>query len=153
MGFECEELPDGFFENECNKEIVSCLMQTQMQLFKAPAYIVRREQLDKGNFFHEYIEEGRQYIPVTLSISRLRDDGTKDDKDQQQITESIEAYYMGEIKLLRSDMILYRGAYYDTRDLFTQEWNTEGDWIYQKFQMVFVQNANDAPELEDMAPE
>lgn len=127
-----------------------------MSLFKTTAYIVRRgstnnQKLDKGNFFNEYIDDDREYIPITISISRLRDDGTKDDKDQMQITEEFEAYYTGSIRINRTDMILYQGAYYDCRDLFTQEWNDSNEWIYQKFKMTFIQKANDFP--NNVAPQ
>lgn len=152
---ECDDICPDIFENDCNKDIVKCLMENQMSLFKTSAYIVRRgetdiQKLDKGNFFYEDIVDDREYIPITISVSRLRDDGTKDDKDQMQITEEFEAYYTGTHRINRTDMILYQGSYYDCRDLFTQEWNDENDWIYQKFKMSFIQEANDLP--DNIAP-
>jgi len=130
---------------DCEKEVASCLLETQYMLFKVNAYIVRRQQLNSGNFFEENIVSERSYIPITMSFNRLRDDGTKDDDDQNQITEDLNVIYRGSERIKRTDMILYDGSYYDVRDLFTQEWDSNHNWLYQKMVLSFIQIANDLP--------
>ena len=141
---ECDDFCPDILENDCNRDIILCLLKTQYALFEVDAHIVRRNNINKGNFFDEYIEEDRSYIPIKISFSKMRDEGTKDDKDTIQKSESLEIIYMGDEKILRTDLIIYKGGYYDCRDLFTQEWN--GGWLFQKFNMVYIQDANDVPD-------
>ena len=142
---ECDELCPEIFENDCNKSIIMCMLETQYNLFKSKAHIIRRKNVDKGNFFDEYMKEDREYIPIYINVSRYRDNSTKDEKDTLQKTETFEVIYIGEERILRTDLILYQGAYYDVRDLFTQEWNDDNDWLFQKFNITYIQDANDYP--------
>jgi len=133
------------FENEVTYQIAKELFDSQMSVLKVKAYIVRRKQLDSGNFFDSFTEEGREYIPIEINIHKLRDEGTKEDKDSRMMTEEFEAYTRGNPKLERTDIIYWDGGLYDVRDLFTQQFN--GEILYQKFRMVFIQPANDFPDL------
>ena len=131
-------------ENDVNYAIMKELFDTQMSVLKIKGYIVRRKRLDSGNFFDEYIEEGREYIPIEINIHKMRDEGTKEDKDSRMMTEEFEAYTYGQPKLERTDIILWDRGLYDVRDLYTQTWN--GKILFQKFRMVFIQPANDLPQ-------
>ncbi len=130
-------------ENDVTYNIARELYSTQLSVVKVKGYIVRKKVLDSGNFFDEYTENSREYISVEINIGKLRDEGTKEDKDSRIMTEEFQAFTIGEPKLERTDMILWDGNLYDVRDLYTQWWN--GKVLYQKFRMVFVQEANDYP--------
>jgi len=133
------------FENEVVEKVVEELFDTQMSVLKVDAYIVRRSNLDSGNFFSEDLGEDRKFIPIQLNIHKLRDEGTKDNIDSRQMTEEFEAYTYGTPKLERTDLILWDGNLYDVRDLYTQQFNN--NILFQKFRMVFIQPANDYPEV------
>jgi len=122
-------------ENNVNYQILKELFDTQMSVLKINAYIIRRQNLDAGNFFNEMFDENSEQIPIEINIARLQDDTINVDKDNLIMTEEHEAYADGSVEIYRTDLILWDNKYYKVVGLYKQRFN--GKIVYQKFRLVY----------------